>query len=151
MDSHASCRTPPLGSTTLISFNAADSDYRLPFHIQLRLLSNTSPTRLPGYSMFKWLISEAYLTPYRKSRCNGKGYVAYRNFITRLEDRMKLQSPSHLSSPGTSGQWAPSSGPTSITHDIDSWSFSRDPSESQTVHSFVGMNCIFDQCKSMGN
>ncbi|CAH1444819.1 unnamed protein product [Lactuca virosa] len=105
-------------------------------------------------------------------RCNGKGYVGYRNFITRLENRMKLQSPSHLSSPGTSGHWAPSSGPASITHDIDSWSFSRDPSESQTVsrtnsirsnlsetdhsrkktepaYSFVGMHCIFDECKSM--
>nr|KAJ0201604.1 hypothetical protein LSAT_V11C600307700 [Lactuca sativa] len=44
MDSHVSCRTPPLGLTTSINFNAADSDYRLPFHIQLRLLSNTSPT-----------------------------------------------------------------------------------------------------------
>ncbi|CAI9285500.1 unnamed protein product [Lactuca saligna] len=44
MDCHDSCRTPPLRSTTSISFNAADSDYRLPFDIQLRLLLNTSPT-----------------------------------------------------------------------------------------------------------
>ncbi|KAL7594606.1 uncharacterized protein LOC111877581 [Lactuca sativa] len=97
MDSHVSCRTPPLGLTTSINFNAADSDYRLPFHIQLRLLSNTSPTlatRLTmmtmtnsntidicfqfcsvrflwlqqGYCMLKWLMSETYLTPYQNSR-----------------------------------------------------------------------------------
>ncbi|KAL4581309.1 hypothetical protein LXL04_017520 [Taraxacum kok-saghyz] len=111
-------------------------------------------------------------TLHRKDwRCNGKGYVAYRNFITTLENRMKLQSPSHLSSPGTSGRWAPSSGPASLTHDMDTWSLSK--SESQTLsrtnsilsnisektdqsrrktepaYSFVGMHCIFDECKSM--
>ncbi|KAL7592846.1 hypothetical protein Lser_V15G33394 [Lactuca serriola] len=48
MDCHASCRTPPLRSTTSISFNATDSDYRLPFDIQLRLLLNTSPTPATG-------------------------------------------------------------------------------------------------------
>ncbi|CAH1440763.1 unnamed protein product [Lactuca virosa] len=104
MDSHASCLTPPLGSTMSISFNATDSDYRHPFHIQLQLLLNTNPTPATRllYVQMVYFGSLSYTIPKIKEwRCNGKGYVAYRNFITRLENRMKLQPPSHLSSPGT--------------------------------------------------
>lgn len=34
-------------------------------------------------------------------RCNGKGYVAYRNFINRRGNQMNLQVLSYTSSPGT--------------------------------------------------
>nr|GMD11052.1 WD repeat-containing protein 13 [Ipomoea batatas] len=33
-------------------------------------------------------------------RCNGKGYVAYRNFINRPRNWETLQIPSHSSTPG---------------------------------------------------
>ncbi|XP_024960112.1 WD repeat-containing protein 13-like isoform X3 [Cynara cardunculus var. scolymus] len=105
-------------------------------------------------------------------RCNGKGYVAYRNFINRRGSQMNLRVLSYTSSPGTSGQWAPSPGPASLTLEVDSWSAGRDTHESQTLshtnslgsnlsetdhprrkaepaYSFVGMHCIFDQCKAM--
>nr|KAJ0195311.1 hypothetical protein LSAT_V11C700366930 [Lactuca sativa] len=51
MDSNASCLTPPLGPTMSISFNVVDSDYQLPFHIQLRVLLNTSPTPATRYML----------------------------------------------------------------------------------------------------
>ncbi|KAI3702537.1 hypothetical protein L6452_28277 [Arctium lappa] len=105
-------------------------------------------------------------------RCNGKGYVAYRNFINRPGNQMNLQVLSYTSSPGTSGQWVPSPGPASLTLEVDNWNVSRDTRHSQTLsqtyslgssisetdhprrkaepaYSFVGMHCIFDQCKAM--
>ncbi|KAI3497296.1 hypothetical protein L1887_39805 [Cichorium endivia] len=140
------------------------------------MLQPCSPNSDPNYIGTRRLLlfrkARSGLLHRKDWRCNGKGYVAYRNFITRLNNRVKLQTPSYLSSPGTSGQWAPSSGPASITNDIDTWSSSRDPSECHTLsrtnstisyisetdhsrrksepaYSFVGMHCIFDQCKSM--
>ncbi|XP_052192899.1 uncharacterized protein LOC127801641 [Diospyros lotus] len=101
-------------------------------------------------------------------RCNGKGYVAYRNYISRQRN----WESSHPSSPGNSGRWISSPGPLSL-YEMDSWSASRDPrSDSAALshspsfgsnasdvdhprkraepgYSFVGMHCVFDQCKAM--
>ncbi|CAK9142055.1 unnamed protein product [Ilex paraguariensis] len=107
-------------------------------------------------------------------RCNGKGYVAFRNYINRPQNWESLHTPSHSSTPGQSGRWMPSSSPLSILLDVDSWStnrelqsgsqalsqslsFSSNASDSdyprrrsEPAYSFVGMHCIFDQCKAMG-
>ncbi|XP_072952465.1 uncharacterized protein [Typha angustifolia] len=100
-------------------------------------------------------------------KCNGKGYVAYRNYIRRPSNW-----ESQPSTPGHSGHWASSPGPQSIMLETDSWSSSRDlRSDSQAynrrisfssstsdtdrqvrfvepAYSFVGMHCIFDNCKA---
>ncbi|CAH2051629.1 unnamed protein product [Thlaspi arvense] len=107
-------------------------------------------------------------------RCNGKGYVAYRNFISRPRKWENLRTPSLLSSPGNSGRWLPSPSPLSHQFEAESFSSSRDlrsvnqassrrASFSSSLsdgdhpyrrggvehaYSFVGMHCIFDQCKS---
>lgn len=105
-------------------------------------------------------------------RCNGKGYVAYRNFINRPDNWMNSQVPSRGSTPGTSGRWLSSPSQLSMALEMESWTGSRDLRESQTLsrtvslganlsdieqpgrkpepaYSFVGMHCIFDECKSM--
>ncbi|KAL7206781.1 hypothetical protein ACSBR2_019483 [Camellia fascicularis] len=109
-------------------------------------------------------------------RCNGKGYVAFRNYINRPRNWESLHIPSHPSSPGQSGRWISSPGPLSLSFEMDSWSPIRDlrsgsqalshsPSFSSKAsnasdsdhprrkaepgYSFVGMHCIFDQCKAM--
>ncbi|XP_019169258.1 PREDICTED: WD repeat-containing protein 13-like isoform X2 [Ipomoea nil] len=109
-------------------------------------------------------------------RCNGKGYVAYRNFINRPGNWETSQIPSRPSTPGNSGRWL---SPNRLSHlfDLDSWSFNRDRAsiaQSQTLsrttslssnasdsdrsrtrkksepaYSFVGMHCIFDKCQAM--
>ncbi|XP_043709473.1 WD repeat-containing protein 13 [Telopea speciosissima] len=105
-------------------------------------------------------------------KCNGKGYVAYRNYIRRPRNWESLHIPSHPSTPGQSGRWVPSPGPSSLLFEVDSWSSSRDlrgynqslshrtsfsssTSDSERVrykvepaYSFVGMHCIFDNCKA---
>ncbi|XP_010530815.1 PREDICTED: WD repeat-containing protein 13 [Tarenaya hassleriana] len=106
-------------------------------------------------------------------RCNGKGYVAYRNFISRPRKWENVQTPSILSSPGNSGRWLPSPSPLSHLYEVESFTSSRDlrsvnqvsshrasfsSSLSDSDHpyrrgveqafSFVGMHCIFDQCQS---
>ncbi|KAK9287169.1 hypothetical protein L1049_015580 [Liquidambar formosana] len=105
-------------------------------------------------------------------RCNGKGYVAYRNYIQRPRNWESLHIPSHTSTPGNSGRWIPSPSPLSLFLEVDSWSSSRDlrsgnqASSHRTsfssnasdndrprrrvepAYSFVGMHCIFDQCKA---
>ncbi|CAN6905923.1 unnamed protein product [Brassica oleracea] len=108
-------------------------------------------------------------------RCNGKGYVAYRNFISRPRKWENLRTPSLLSSPGNSGRWLRSPGPLSHQFEAESFSSSRDLRSANQVssrrlsfsssfsdgdhsfrrgggfehaYSFVGMHCIFDQCKS---
>ncbi|XP_034681600.1 WD repeat-containing protein 13 [Vitis riparia] len=105
-------------------------------------------------------------------RCNGKGYVAYRNYIRRPRNWESLHAPSHSSTPGQSGRWIPSPAPLSLLFEVDSWSSSRDlrsgyqASSHRTsfsssasdndppvrkvepAYSFVGMHCIFDQCKA---
>lgn len=110
-------------------------------------------------------------------RCNGKGYVAYRNYISRPRNWETLQIPSRSSTPGNSGRWMPSPSPVSQLLESDSWnslkdlrspsqasqalsrttSFSSNASDtddrprrrSEPAYSFVGMHCIFDQCKAM--
>ncbi|XP_038706354.1 WD repeat-containing protein 13 [Tripterygium wilfordii] len=106
-------------------------------------------------------------------RCNEKGYVAYRNYIRRPRNWENLHIPSHQSTPGNSGRWLPSSSPLSHLYEVESWSSSRDlPSSNlasghrtsfsssvsdsdhprrqgvEPAYSFVGMHCIFDQCKA---
>ncbi|KAM3376975.1 WD repeat-containing protein 13 [Capsicum galapagoense] len=110
-------------------------------------------------------------------RCNGKGYAAYRNYINRPRNWENLQIPSRSSTPGNSGRWIPSPSPVSQLLESDSWnslkdlrspsqasqalsrttSFSSNVSDtddrprrrSEPAYSFVGMHCIFDQCKAM--
>ncbi|KAL3539007.1 hypothetical protein ACH5RR_002373 [Cinchona calisaya] len=103
-------------------------------------------------------------------RCNGKGYVSYRNYISRPSNWESSNIASHSSTPGNSGRWVPSPGPLSQFCEVDSWSTSRlarsgsqalsrsssnlsdgDFQRKRTEHaySFVGMHCIFDQCKAM--
>ncbi|KAG9145921.1 hypothetical protein Leryth_023823 [Lithospermum erythrorhizon] len=101
-------------------------------------------------------------------RCNGKGYVAYRNFINRPRS-WERNVASLPSTPGQSGRWLQSPA----LAEAESWSSSRDlPSgiqsmsrtasfssnasdndllhkRSEHAYSFVGMHCIFDQCKAM--
>ncbi|KAG8078124.1 hypothetical protein GUJ93_ZPchr0007g4900 [Zizania palustris] len=103
-------------------------------------------------------------------RCNGKGYVAYRNFLLRRIDGGAASSSAH-STPSNSGRWAPSPAHAALS-EVDSWSSSRDwrsnsgqltrnislsskQSEperhvrfSEPAYSFVGMHCIFDNCKA---
>ncbi|KAL3597386.1 hypothetical protein D5086_009023 [Populus alba] len=104
-------------------------------------------------------------------RCNGKGYASYRNYIRRPRNWDGL--PSHQSTPGNSGRWLQSTTPPSHLFEVDSWTSSRDlrstnlPSTHRTsfsstasdndslrrqgaepAYSFVGMHCIFDQCKA---
>ncbi|MBA0822616.1 hypothetical protein Goarm_019406, partial [Gossypium armourianum] len=106
-------------------------------------------------------------------RCNGKGYVAYRNYIRRPRNWENSQIPSYPSTPGNSGRWMLTSSPLSRLSEVESWSSSKDlrsgalasnhrtsfsSSISDSDHprgqgvepaySFVGMHCIFDQCKS---
>ncbi|KAJ4962580.1 hypothetical protein NE237_022519 [Protea cynaroides] len=106
-------------------------------------------------------------------KCNGKGYVAYRNYIRRPRNWESFHIPSHPSTPGQSGRWVSSPGPHSLLFELDSWSSSRNllqgcnrslghqtsfssrTSDSKHVHykvepaySFVGMHCIFDNCKA---
>lgn len=106
-------------------------------------------------------------------RCNGKGYVAYRNFIRRPRNWETLQSPSLQGTPENSGRWIPPSSPLSHLYEAESWSSSRDVQNgnldssrrtsfssnasdtdrprqrgTEPAYSFVGMHCIFDQCKA---
>ncbi|XP_065866874.1 uncharacterized protein [Euphorbia lathyris] len=102
-------------------------------------------------------------------RCNGKGYVSYRNYIRRPRN---WQSQPMLT-PGNSGRWPQCPSPLSYLFETESWSSSRNvagnPSSTrrtsfsssvsdgdrprrrgvvEPAYSFVGMHCIFDQCKS---
>lgn len=104
-------------------------------------------------------------------RCNGKGYVSYRNYIQRPRNwESMLQS--HQSTPGQSGRWISSPTPLSMFLEVDSWSSSRDVrsgtqtsshrasfssstsdndrqrQKAEPAYSFIGMHCIFDQCKA---
>ncbi|KAL8096917.1 uncharacterized protein LOC141683190 [Apium graveolens] len=106
-------------------------------------------------------------------RCNGKGYVAFRNYINRPRNWENMHTASHTSTP-QSGNWMQSLGSIgqlSLLLEGDSWSTTRDvQSNSQALsrsasvssiasdsphrkgehaYSFVGMHCIFDQCKAM--
>ncbi|GFY94979.1 transducin/WD40 repeat-like superfamily protein [Actinidia rufa] len=106
-------------------------------------------------------------------RCNGKGYVAFRNYINRPRNWESLHIPSHSSTPGHSGRWISSPSPASLLFEVDNWSPGRDlrsgsqalshsasfssnasdigypHKKAEPAYSFVGMHCIFDQCKAM--
>ncbi|XP_027354574.1 WD repeat-containing protein 13 [Abrus precatorius] len=117
--------------------------------------------------------AEAGVLHRREWRCNGKTYVAYRNYISRPRDWESSRAPSLQSTPGNSGRWFPSPSPCSRWSEVDSISSGRDlqnanplynnrtsfgssASESdrprhrgaEPAYSFVGMHCIFDQCKA---
>ncbi|XVF45353.1 hypothetical protein PTKIN_Ptkin02bG0198900 [Pterospermum kingtungense] len=106
-------------------------------------------------------------------RCNGKGYVAYRSYIRRPRNWENLQIPSHSSTPGNSGRWVSSPSPLSHLFEVESCNSSRDLQSGtlasnhrtsfssslsdgdhprrrgdEPAYSFVGMHCIFDQCKA---
>ncbi|MCL7038682.1 hypothetical protein MKW94_016396 [Papaver nudicaule] len=105
-------------------------------------------------------------------KSNGKGYVAYRNWICRPRNWESLHIPSGPSTPGQSGRWVPTPSPLSILLEVDSWggssrdlrsgnlgrrtSFSSSLSDSdrtiirkvEPAYSFVGMHCIFDHSKA---
>ncbi|XP_004150062.1 WD repeat-containing protein 13 isoform X1 [Cucumis sativus] len=112
--------------------------------------------------------AEAAIFRRKDWRCNGKGYVAFRNFIRRPRNWESSRLPSLQSTPGNSGRWVPPQSPLSLLHEVESWTSSKDlqshrrssfsssasdNSQLQTrrvefAYSFVGMHCIFDQCKA---
>ena len=71
-------------------------------------------------------------------RCNGKGYVAYRNFISRPRKWENLRTPSLLSSPGNSGRWLPSPAPLSQQFEAESFTSSRVSSRLASNIQFLG-------------
>ncbi|XP_058110469.1 uncharacterized protein LOC131253478 [Magnolia sinica] len=105
-------------------------------------------------------------------KCNGRAYVAYRNYIRRPRNWETLVIPSQPSTPGHSGRWAGTPSPLSLLFEVESWTSSRDlrggnPALShrtsfsssiseadrplhfvEPAYSFVGMHCIFDNCKA---
>lgn len=104
-------------------------------------------------------------------KCNGRSYAAYRNYIRRPRNWESLHIPSQPSTPGQSGRWASSPNPLSTYLEVESWTSSRElrfnPAQShrtsfssnlsdtdrplrfiQPAYSFVGMHCIFDNCKA---
>ncbi|KAB2035982.1 hypothetical protein ES319_D04G191600v1 [Gossypium barbadense] len=118
------------------------------------------------------LARKAESSSYRRLdwRCKGKGYVAYRNYMRRPRKWEKLQTPSRSSTPGNSGLWNSRSGSFSHLFEAESLNSSKDQrsgsvastnrssslSDSdrprqrgvEPAYSFVGMHCIFDQCKA---
>ncbi|KAL3843423.1 hypothetical protein ACJIZ3_000826 [Penstemon smallii] len=141
------------------------------------LLQPSPPDSDPNYIGIRRLLlyrkAQSGVLRRKDWKCNGKGYVAYRNFINRPRNWENLQTPSHSSTPGHSGRWIPPPSPISNFFEMDSWSASRDiRSSSQALshstsvssnasdiyrphkkgepaYSFIGMHCIFDQCKAM--
>ncbi|XP_044487861.1 WD repeat-containing protein 13 [Mangifera indica] len=140
------------------------------------LLQPASADSDPGYIGIRRLLlfrkAESGVCSRMDWRCNGKGYVAYRNYIRRPRN-WELQIASLTSTPGNSGRWLQSSNSLSLMFEVESCSSSRDmrsvnvasshrTSFSSTAsdndllrrrgpepgYSFVGMNCIFDQCKA---
>ncbi|XP_028765613.1 WD repeat-containing protein 13 [Neltuma alba] len=106
-------------------------------------------------------------------RSNQKGYVAYRNYISRPRDWESSQAPSLQATPGNSGRWILPPSPHSRWSEVDSLSSVRDlqsanPLSShrtsfgsslgdndrprqrgvEPAYSFVGMHCVFDQSKA---
>ena len=119
--------------------------------------------------------AEAGIIRRRDWRCNGKTYVAYRNYISRPRNWESLRPPSLQSTPGNSGRWIPSPSPLSRWSEVDSWGSGRDVQVANSIsnhrssfgsvsnasdsdrprhrgvepaYSFVGMHCIFDQCRA---
>ncbi|KAG6552011.1 hypothetical protein Mapa_006317 [Marchantia paleacea] len=103
-------------------------------------------------------------------KCNGRGYVAYREYIRQCKQWDNSRPTSPLSYPGDSGRWSGSPFP----YDRSSGNNSRgrpsvssfvgprtsfgSATESETLsyqhepgYSFVGMHCIFDDIKASVN
>ncbi|KAI4298297.1 hypothetical protein L6164_031874 [Bauhinia variegata] len=144
------------------------------------LLQPVSAERDPEYIGVRRLLlyrkAEAGVFRRREWRCNGKGYVAYRNYICRQRNCESSRVSSLQGTPGNSGRWFPPPTPTPLSRclsEVDSWSSGRDlqsvnplsnhrasfassVSDSdylrhrgvEPAYSFVGMHCIFDQCKT---
>ncbi|KAB2603192.1 WD repeat-containing protein 13-like [Pyrus ussuriensis x Pyrus communis] len=134
----------------------ADSD---PDYIGIRRLLLSRKPQSPFHRRRDW-------------RCNGKGYVAFRNYIRRPRNWERMQTPSLQTTPGNSGRWILPTSPLSLLYDVESWSPGRDvqsgsqpsprrsfgysisdsdgpgPRRAEPAYSFVGMHCIFDQCKA---
>ncbi|KAM1002521.1 uncharacterized protein LOC126586671 isoform X2 [Malus sylvestris] len=132
----------------------ADSD---PDYIGIRRLLLSRKPQSPFHRRRDW-------------RCNGKGYVAFRNYIRRPRNWERMQTPSLQTTPGNSGRWILPTSPLSLLYDVESWSPGRDvqsgsqpsprrsfgssisdsdrprPRRAEPAYSFVGMHCIFDQC-----
>lgn len=94
----------------------------------------------------------------QKWELNGKGYVAFHEYMRHLKklQNNSAQNSSQPASP-TSTQAALDSGPWAA-YERGSWSSSRSMamSEAQEIpsepgYSFVGMHCIFDECKASVN
>ncbi|KAK4258587.1 hypothetical protein QN277_005022 [Acacia crassicarpa] len=106
-------------------------------------------------------------------RSNEKGYVAYRNYISRPRDWESSQAPSLQVTPGNSGRWIFPASPLSHWSEVDSLSSARDLQRAnqlsghrtsfgssvsdkdhprqrdvEPAYSFVGMHCVFDQSKA---
>lgn len=141
------------------------------------LLQPTSSDSDPDYIGIRRLLlhrkAESGVLRRRDWRCNGKGYVAYRNYIRRPRNWENMQLPTVNSTPGNSGRWVQPPSPLSLLFDVESLSSSRDlqsgnlassrrNSFSSTAsdndrpryrgveppYSFAGMHCIFDQSKA---
>ncbi|KAF5443890.1 hypothetical protein F2P56_036412 [Juglans regia] len=135
--------------------------------------ANSDPEYIGTRRLLLYLKAESGVFRRRDWRCNGKGYVAYRNYIGRPRNWESLKSPSVQGTPGNSGRWIPPSSPHSLLFEVDSWSSGRDlqsgnldssrrssfssnasdndhPRQrgAELAYSFVGMHCIFDQCKA---
>ncbi|KAG4960100.1 hypothetical protein JHK87_036733 [Glycine soja] len=116
--------------------------------------------------------AEAGVLRRRDWRCNGKTYVAYRNYISRPRnwERDSLRTPSLQSTPGNrikdahDWTWGFKVDSLSCGRDLQNanpvynhrTSFGSSISDSdrprhhgvEAAYSFVGMHCIFDQCKA---
>ncbi|KAJ7533984.1 hypothetical protein O6H91_13G074200 [Diphasiastrum complanatum] len=104
--------------------------------------------------------------------CNGAGYVAYRRYIqnfkqwdnsrpptpsSRLEDSAGCASPSYRSADfcnGDSfdyGKGRPSTSSTTSQNASTNFGNNQSISSKEAAYSFVGMHCIFDECKASVN
>lgn len=135
--------------------------------------SNSDPDYIGVRRLLLFRKAESGLHRRADWRCNGKGYAAYRNYIRKPKNGENSQVTSHPSTPGHSGRWMSSPSPLLHMFELDSWpssrelrggyptsnhrtSFSSTASDSdrprrrgaEPAYSFVGMHCIFDQCKS---
>ncbi|PON77408.1 Guanine nucleotide-binding protein, beta subunit [Trema orientale] len=140
------------------------------------LLQPASSDADPDYIGIRRLLlrrkAESGVLRRRDWRCNGKGYVAYHNYIRRPRNWESMQLPSLNSTPGNSGRWMPPPSPLSLLFEAESWSSGRDlqsgkPASShrnsfsstasdsdrprfrgvEPPYSFAGMHCVFDQSK----
>ncbi|BBH09358.1 Transducin/WD40 repeat-like superfamily protein [Prunus dulcis] len=138
------------------------------------LLQPAPATPIPTTSAFVAFFSLASPSlHFNAALCNGKGYVAFRNYIRRPRNWENMQTPSLQTTPGNSGRWVPPPSPRSLLYDVESWSPGRDvqsgsqPSprrsfgsstsdndrprnrRAEPAYSFVGMHCILISAKPL--